>query len=39
VRRGTSGTVTESSRSRGVPTSDEGPSSSEGEGITVDIEV
>lgn len=39
VRRGTPGTVTESSRSRGVPTSDEGPSSSEGEGITVDIEV
>ncbi|KAJ5886366.1 Anucleate primary sterigmata protein B [Penicillium subrubescens] len=40
VRRGgPSGTVTESSRSRGVPTSDEGPSSSEGEGITVDIEV
>lgn len=40
VRRGgPSGLVTESSRSRGVPTSDEGPSSSEGEGITVDIEV
>lgn len=38
VRRGPSGTVTDSSRSR-VPTSDEGPSSSEGEGITVDIEV
>ena len=36
VRRGPSGTVTDSSRSR-VPTSDEGPSSSEGEGITVDI--
>jgi chromosome segregation ATPase len=38
-QRGHSETVTESSRSRGVPTSDEGPSSSEGEGITVDIEV
>lgn len=38
VRRGPSGTITDSSRSR-VPTSDEGPSSSEGEGITVDIEV
>lgn len=39
VRRGPSGNITDSSRSR-VPTSDEGPtSSSEGEGITVDIEV
>jgi chromosome segregation ATPase len=38
VRRGPSGTIMNSSRSQ-VPTSDEGPSSSEGEGITVDIEV
>ncbi|EPS26590.1 hypothetical protein PDE_01527 [Penicillium oxalicum 114-2] len=41
VRRGPSGThpaTTNSSRGR-IPTSDDGPSSSEGEGITVDIEV
>ncbi|KAJ5152882.1 Anucleate primary sterigmata protein B [Penicillium canariense] len=38
VRRGPSGTSTDGGRSR-VPTYDEGPSSSEGEGITVDIEV
>ncbi|KAJ5692107.1 Anucleate primary sterigmata protein B [Penicillium macrosclerotiorum] len=38
TRRGPSGAITEGERNR-VTTSDEGPSSSEGEGITVDIEV
>jgi hypothetical protein len=37
TRRGPSGTITDGSRNR--PVSDEAPSSSEGEGITVDIEV
>lgn len=38
VRRGPSGTITQGPHSR-APTSDEGQTSSEGEGITVDIEV
>ncbi|KAJ5520611.1 hypothetical protein N7463_001064 [Penicillium fimorum] len=38
TRRGPSGTISDGSRNR-PPVSDEAPSSSEGEGITVDIEV
>lgn len=38
TRRGPSGTITAGAHNR-VPTSDEGQTSSEGEGITVDIEV
>lgn len=38
VRRGPSGTITQGEHNR-APTSDEGQTSSEGEGITVDIEV
>ncbi|KAJ5358081.1 hypothetical protein N7541_005239 [Penicillium brevicompactum] len=38
TRRGPSGTITDGSRSR-PPISDEAPSSSEGEGITVEVEV
>ncbi|KAJ5154104.1 uncharacterized protein N7500_009543 [Penicillium coprophilum] len=38
TRRGPSGSIADSSRNR-PPVSDEAPSSSEGEGITVDIEV
>ncbi|CAG8936564.1 unnamed protein product [Penicillium salamii] len=38
TRRGPSGTITDGSRNR-PPVSDEAPSSSEGEGITVEVEV